>query len=66
MCQQHAGEQAYMYACEKSYRKRGYEAQREGRARDSHSYEADLVYLNGDIEHWQIGWDIAAGNRELW
>ena len=66
MCQAFAGEQNYLFARDKSTRRRGYDAQQAGVPRDQcpESDHSNPEY--SDKVQWEYGWDTAADGRELW
>lgn len=66
MCQAFAGEQSYLFARDKSTRRRGYDAQKAGIPRDKCPERDHPDPEYSDVRHWQNGWDTAAEGREPW
>lgn len=66
MCQAYEGEHAYIMARDKAVRRRGYDAQRMGVARDANPEPDHPNPEYSDKLQWWYGWDTAAKGREPW
>lgn len=66
MCQAYEGERAYMARCEKSMRKKGYDAMKAGVARDDNPEPDHELPEYSHKRQWWDGWDTANAGKEPW
>lgn len=66
MCQAFDGERAYMLQSEKNTRRRGYDAMKAGKPRNSNPERAHELQEYCSRAQWFYGWDTALDGREPW